>query len=157
MAYEEVSFPSHDGLKLLGWFLPAKVPSTVTLIVQHGLGSNAGDMLMNSLCLAGKAGGTVSISIFAAMEEVKATSRPWGRLELRDLESAIAFLKRTKPEATRRLGIYGHSLGAAVAIVGAARHPELEAVIAESPFSRASCYGGRALPGSFTGSRRFRL
>src|ERR1019366_1053597 len=41
-------------------------------------------------------------------------------------------------EASRRLGIYGHSLGAAVAIVGAARHPDIEAVVAESPFSRTS-------------------
>jgi fermentation-respiration switch protein FrsA (DUF1100 family) len=61
-----------------------------------------------------------------------------GPLELRDLETAIAYLKKTKPDETRRLGIYGHSLGAAVAIVGAARHPELEAVIAESPFCRTT-------------------
>ncbi|HVO33255.1 MAG TPA: alpha/beta hydrolase, partial [Elusimicrobiota bacterium] len=36
------------------------------------------------------------------------------------------------------LGIYGHSLGAAVAIVGAVQHAEIEAVAAESPFSNLS-------------------
>ena len=59
-----------------------------------------------------------------------------GPLELKDLESALAFIKKEKPEETRRLAIYGHSLGAAVAIVGAASHAELEGVAAESPFTR---------------------
>jgi fermentation-respiration switch protein FrsA (DUF1100 family) len=51
------------------------------------------------------------------------------------LDGAIQFLKKEKPDAAKRLAIYGHSLGAAVAIVGAAQHPELEAVAAESPFA----------------------
>src|SRR5262245_7440246 len=51
--YEDVSFPSHDGLKLTGWFVPARTPSDQTILVLHGLGSNAGDMLLNTLCLAG--------------------------------------------------------------------------------------------------------
>jgi pimeloyl-ACP methyl ester carboxylesterase len=153
LAYEEVSFPSHDGLKLIAWFLPAKIPrhtsgggppsgvadpSAVTLIVQHGLGSNAGDMLMNTLCLAREGRWNLFYLNFRGHGGSEGRLTSLGPLELRDLESAITFLKRTKPEETRRLGIYGHSLGAAVAIVGAARHPELEAVIAESPFSRAS-------------------
>ena len=50
LAYEEVSFQSYDHLKLTGWFLPARVASDVTLIILHGLGSNAGDMLLNVLC-----------------------------------------------------------------------------------------------------------
>src|SRR5262249_29484713 len=59
-----------------------------------------------------------------------------GPLELKDFECALAYLKKSKPEETKRLGIYGHSLGASVAIVAAASHPELEAVAAESPFAR---------------------
>jgi pimeloyl-ACP methyl ester carboxylesterase len=137
LAYEEVSFPSHDGLKLIGWFLPAKVPSMMTLIIQHGLGSNAGDMLMNTLCLARQGRWNLFYLNFRGHGGSEGHLTSLGPLELRDLECAIAFLKRTKPEATQRLGIYGHSLGAAVAIVGAARHAELEAVVAESPFSRA--------------------
>ena len=49
--YEEVRFPSEDGLQLTGWFVPAKNPSSITIIVQHGVGSNHGDMLLNTVCL----------------------------------------------------------------------------------------------------------
>jgi len=50
--FEAASFESFDHLKLTGWFLPARNPSPVTLVVLHGLGSNAGDMLLNTVCLA---------------------------------------------------------------------------------------------------------
>jgi pimeloyl-ACP methyl ester carboxylesterase len=143
LAHEEVSFTSHDGLKLTGWFLPARSPSPVTLIVLHGLGSNAGDMLLNTLCLA--RAGTWNLFYFNFRGHADSQGRltSVGPLELRDLECALAFIKQAKPEATRRLGIYGHSLGGAVAIVGAARHPELEAIIAESPFASATVTIGR--------------
>jgi len=158
LAYEDVSFPSHDGLKLNGWFLPATRPvplmtddsshelssvingtsSSVTLLILHGLGSNAGDMMMNTLCLARQGRWNLFYLNFRGHGGSEGRLTSLGPLELRDLECAMAHLKQTKPDETRRLGIYGHSLGAAVAIVGAARHSDLEAVIAESPFSRVS-------------------
>jgi pimeloyl-ACP methyl ester carboxylesterase len=136
LASEEVSFKSHDGLKLTGWFLPAKNPSNVTILVLHGLGSNAGDMLLNTLCLARTGRWNLFLFNFRGHADSEGHLTSLGPLELKDLESALAFVKAAKPEATQRLAIYGHSLGASVAIVGAARHPELEAVAAESPFAR---------------------
>ena len=135
LAWEEVSFLSHDKLKLTGWFVPALAPSEVTIIVVHGLGSNAGDMLLNTLCLTHGPWNLFFFN-FRGHADSQGHLTSLGPLELKDLESALSFVKAAKPEATRRLGIYGHSLGAAVAIVGAARHPELLAVAAESPFVR---------------------
>jgi len=138
LAYEEVSFRSHDGLRLTGWFLPARPPSRVTLIVLHGLGSNAGDMLLNTLCLARAGKWNLFYFNFRGHAGSEGRLTSLGPLELKDLESATAFIRKAKPEATHRLGLYGHSLGGAVAIVGAAHHPEFEAVIAESPFASAA-------------------
>ena len=135
LAYEDVHFQSHDGLKLTGWFLPAPSPSEKTIIIQHGLGSNAGDMLLNTLCLARTGLWNLFYYNFRGHADSEGHLTSLGPLELKDLESAMAFIKEAKPEATRRLAIYGHSLGGAVAIVGAARHSELEAVAAESPFT----------------------
>jgi len=143
LAHEDVSFTSHDGLKLTGWFLPARSPSTVTLVVLHGLGSNAGDMLLNTLGLARAGAWNLFYLNFRGHADSQGRLTSLGPLELRDLESALAFMKKAKPEAMRRLGIYGHSLGGAVAIVGASRHPEFEAVIAESPFATAEGTIGR--------------
>ena len=49
--YERVQFPSIRGVELTGWWIPADKASPVAVIVQHGIGSNAGDMLPSSLCL----------------------------------------------------------------------------------------------------------
>jgi fermentation-respiration switch protein FrsA (DUF1100 family) len=133
--HEDVSFLSHDGLKLTGWFIPANSPSPVTLLVLHGLGSNAGDMLLNTLCLARRGTWNLFYFNFRGHADSQGQLTSLGPLELKDMESALAYIRQAKPEATRRLGIYGHSLGGAVAIAGAAKYPELEAVIAESPFA----------------------
>ncbi len=137
LAYEPVSFKSFDGLTLTGWFIPSKEASDTTLIVLHGLGSNTGDMLLNVLCLARAGSWNLFLFNFRGHSDSEGRLTSIGPLELRDFESALEYLKRAKPEAARRLGLYGHSLGASVAIVGAARHPEIAAVVAESPFTRA--------------------
>ncbi len=51
------------------------------------------------------------------------------------MHSALKWLKENKSQESRRLAVYGHSLGAAVAIVGASEHPEIEGVTAESSFA----------------------
>lgn len=133
--YESLSFLSHDGLKLTGWFVPSKNPSPLTLVVLHGIGSNAGDMILNTVCLMKENRWNLFYINFRGHADSEGTRTSLGPLELKDFESAMTFIKNQKPEATRRLAVYGHSLGAAVAIVAAARHPELEAVAAEDPFS----------------------
>jgi uncharacterized protein len=138
-SYEDVSFRTQDGLTLKGWFVPAGGgPSPVTLIIHHGLGSNAGDKLENTACLQRTGKWNLFYFDMRGHGASEGEYNSLGPLELRDLESAIAYLREHKPAAARHLGIYGHSLGAAVAIIGAARHPELEAVAAESSFARAS-------------------
>lgn len=136
--YEPVSFHSPDGFRLTGWFVPAAALSSVTLIILHGVGSNAGDMLLNTACLQRHGSWNLFYFNFRGHADSEGNRTSLGPLELRDLGSALRFLKAHKPESCRRLGIYGHSLGAAVAIKGAAEHPEIEAVAAESPFSSIS-------------------
>jgi fermentation-respiration switch protein FrsA (DUF1100 family) len=137
-AFEDVSFPSADGVKLTGWFIPATTPSSTTLIVQHGVGSNHGDMLPNTACLHREGRWNLLYFNFRGHGDSEGRVTSLGPLELRDLQGALAFLKEHKPQASQRIGIYGHSLGAAVALVGAARFSELAAVVAESSFASIS-------------------
>ena len=136
LAYEEMSFMSHDGLRLTAGFFPPRESSDVTLIILHGLGSNAGDMLLNRCVWLVKGNG---ISFYVNFRGHGGSEGPYHiawALGIERFGKRLAFLKAAKPKESRRLGIYGHSLGAAVAIVAAARHPEFEAVVVESPFSR---------------------
>jgi fermentation-respiration switch protein FrsA (DUF1100 family) len=136
--FEPVTFTSFDGLRLAGWFIPADQPSNVTIVVQHGLGSNAGDMILNTACLRNRGRWNLFYFNFRGHDGSEGHRTSLGPLELEDMTSALRFLKEKYPAQTERLAIYGHSMGAAVAIVGAARFPELEAVAAESPFSYIS-------------------
>lgn len=53
--------------------------------------------------------------------------------ELRDFDAALNYALARVPNA--RLGAIGFSMGAAVAVQGAARRPEVRAVVADSPFA----------------------
>lgn len=134
-AYERVSFKSFDGLTLTGWFVPADSPSEFTVMVQHGLASNAGDMLSNTACLRNGGKWNLFYYNFRGHADSQGQRTSLGPLELRDMESALKWLKDNKSKESRRLAVYGHSLGAAVAIVAAGSHPEIEGVAAESPFA----------------------
>lgn len=134
--FETFTFSSLDGLKLSGWFVPSDKPSDATIVVVHGKGSNAGDMLLNTRAL--RDGGSWNLFYFDLRghgnSEGKITSL--GPLERLDLEAALAHLKKTWPDKCKRLAIYGHSLGAAVSIIVTATHPEVMGLLIESPFAR---------------------
>lgn len=136
LPFEDVTFESKDHLKLAGWFIPAKVKTDATIVVLHGLGSNAGDMLLNVLALASAGQWNLFLFNFRGHADSEGNRTSLGPLELGDLDAALAFVREKYPPETRRLGIYGHSLGAAVSVVGAARHPEIGTVLVESPFAR---------------------
>lgn len=133
--YEKVRFPSIRNVELTGWWIPADKPSPVTIIVQHGIGSNAGDMLPSSVCLRNDGAWNLFYYNFRGHGDSSGRHTSLGPLELEDMRRAVAFVRARWPNATQRLGLYGHSLGAAVAIVGAAEMPEIEGVIAENSFS----------------------
>lgn len=135
-AFEEVSFLSHDGLNLRGWFLPAPQASESTILVLHGLGSNGGDMIPNIRGLYERGLWNLFLYDFRGHGTSEGTMTSLGPLELADFRVATRFVREKWPAHSRRLAVYGHSLGGAIAIMGAAENRELEVVAAESPFAR---------------------
>ncbi len=59
----------------------------------------------------------------------------WGSLERYDLIAAAKFLGRAHKLPLSRIGLYGESLGASIALQAAAIIPSFAFVIADSPFS----------------------
>jgi uncharacterized protein len=133
--YEDVSFAAADGIPLSGWFLPAASGSDACVIICHGYGANKGDVLMHTVFLNKKNGYNLFYFDFRNHGDSGGTFTSLGAYEARDLDAAIDYLKKEKPAQSRRLGIYGLSMGAAVALSVTARRPELEAIVAESAFS----------------------
>jgi fermentation-respiration switch protein FrsA (DUF1100 family) len=133
--WQELSFLSADGLRLAAWLLPPD-PSRdgATVILLHGARTNRKEMLPQAEMLH-RHGYGVLLYDHRAHGQSEGTVSTLGYAEVEDLRGAVAFL-RSRPEVNAaRIGVLGHSLGGAVAIRGAARIPEIRAVVAEGAYT----------------------
>ncbi len=128
--YEEVSFTTADGIKLAGWYLPAQIEKAKTIILLHGYPADKGNILP-AFSFLNK---TYNLLLFdfryLGQSEGKYTTA--GAKEVEDLLAAIRFLK-TKD--INQVGVWGFSMGGAVALMTAPRAPEIKAIVSESSYA----------------------
>ncbi|MBI4425220.1 MAG: alpha/beta fold hydrolase [Elusimicrobia bacterium] len=132
LGYETFRVRTSDGLELVGWLIAAAEPTDRTLLLLHGWGDNKGDLLTHTHYLS-KRFNLVYLDHRNHGESAGVLSTI-GCLESRDVEAALEHLKRERPRWRERLGVFGLSMGAAIAVWAAARHPELRCVAVEAPF-----------------------
>jgi uncharacterized protein len=134
LPYEEVTFPTADGLALGGWFVPAEQPDAPAIVyapaTRHD--QRSGLSLVPAFHEAG-----YHILLFSyrgqGRSEGKKGAFTYGQAESRDVDAAVRFLHEVK--GIGRVGLIGHSAGAASAVLSAARTPEVGAVVAVAPFN----------------------
>jgi uncharacterized protein len=136
---EDVWFEVAAGERVHGWFLRAPLqPAFATVLFCHG---NDGNLTNVSWVAEKLSQRNLNVLIF--------DYRGYGRSEgtvrdepglYADTEAARNYLIRERGVQTSMLVLYGQSLGAAVAINDASRHP-CKALIVESGFSSASDMG----------------
>ncbi len=125
---ESITFESEDGIRLAGWYTPPHNGAVIILL--HGYGGNRLGSVGYAEMLT-RAGYGALLYDERASGESGGTRRSFGWEDAPDVGAAIAYL-RSRPElSTARLGIGGCSMGAQIALQGAARYPELEAVWAD--------------------------
>lgn len=139
LAYEALSLDTEDGLRLAAWYVPPVAPTPPgarkpALVLVHGLGSHRGGLLPLARDLARRGYGLLLFDL-RAHGESEGQASTLGLLEVRDVRAAVRFLQARPDVDPTRLGIYGQSLGAAVAIMAAADLPALKAVAADSGFA----------------------
>ena len=134
--YSEVQFKSCDGLILKGWSA-VQDDSVPTIILCHGLGTNRSDMLIFASFLH-KAGWNLFLFDFRGHGESQGKVTSFGYLEQRDLAGAIQYLDSRSDLVDHRYGVFGISMGAAVAVLEAAQNPKIQAVAADSCFASLS-------------------
>lgn len=134
LPYEEVAFPTTDGLMLRGWFIPAEQPDAPAIIYAPATGHDqrSGLSLVPAFHRAG-----YHVLLFSyrghALSDGQKGAFTYGDAESRDVDAAVRFLSEVK--GIRHIGLIGHSVGAASAILSAARNPEVGAVVAVAPFN----------------------
>jgi uncharacterized protein len=131
LKFEAVRLPL-NGDQLAGWWVPSKLPHAPTLLYLHG---NAGNVSANVDQVRRLAGTGLSIFIFDYRGYGESTGGPpRKRLISEDAERAWTYLVRERRIQPSEVVIYGHSLGGAVGIDLASRHPDAGALITEGAF-----------------------
>jgi dipeptidyl aminopeptidase/acylaminoacyl peptidase len=137
--YEEVKFPTDKGRMLYGWFLPQPLQERRVIVTAHGHRGRKEDLLGISTFLW-KAGFNVLMFDCRAhgAGREKGELMSLGTYELEDFQAANKYIHKRFAEEGRGeaiVGAFGASLGAAVALVAAARDERIKAIWADSSFT----------------------
>ena len=138
LAFEDVWFPTSDGAKLNGWLVRA-ADARFTLLWFHGNAGNISHRVDNIKYLHRYLASPLCPNIF--IFDYRGYGRSEGSLSdlseeatYRDGDGALAYLRGRQDLAHTKLVYFGRSLGAAIAVELARRHPPA-GMILETPFT----------------------
>lgn len=128
-----VQFATADGVQLSGWYVPP--PEGKTVLLRHGSGSTAEDVLEQARVLVGNGYGVLATDARGhGLSQGAAMDFGWRGTE--DIDAALAFLS-SQPEVDQsRIAVIGLSMGGEEAIGAAGALPEIAAVVAEGATAR---------------------
>ncbi|OGO51129.1 MAG: hypothetical protein A2148_07190, partial [Chloroflexi bacterium RBG_16_68_14] len=142
---EEVSFPSRDGTRLAGWFIPARTAAPAPAVVlSHGWARSRAELLPHANFLH-RAGFAVLAFDYRHRGKSGGDAITLGLRERGDLLGALDALSARPEVDAGRLGVLGMSMGAVVAILVAAHDQRVRAVVAECPYATQEAIMARAL------------
>ncbi len=132
IAWEDVHIPTaNEERPLAGWWFPR--PETDRVIIGcTGYRGSKSDLIGIGSALW-RAGFNVLLFDYHGHGAHRGTPVTLAYRELHDFFAALDYTQRRMPHA--RIGVLGFSMGAAIAILGAAARPEVRVVVADSPFA----------------------
>ncbi len=135
LPWQTIRIPTVRGRTLHAWYMPPRGATPASAVaVLHGWGGNAETMLPLAapLHLAGH-----GVLLFDARCHGSSDDDDFASLPrfAEDLEHALDWLARQPEVDARRLAAIGHSVGAAAALLVAARRPALSAIVSLAAFA----------------------
>jgi fermentation-respiration switch protein FrsA (DUF1100 family) len=129
--WEDVRIPTNGHDTIAGWWLPRPTSNQV-VVVCYGYRNRRADMLGVGAALW-RHGFNVLLFDYHGHGEHAGSRVTLGYRELEDALAAIRYTCNRLPGA--HLGLVGYSMGAAIAIMAAARDTRVEVIVADSPFA----------------------
>jgi alpha/beta superfamily hydrolase len=135
LPYDDVSFPTEDGVMLSGWYIPSDNGAAVVLV--HGAGSTRSGVLDHAVLLARHGYG-------ALLFDARGHGRSGGRaMDLgwygdEDIAAAVSFLEGQPDVTDGRIAAVGLSMGGEAAIGAAAQDERIRAVVGEGVTGRTA-------------------
>ena len=134
--FEELTLEASDGVVIAAWFVP-QPQANATVLFCHGNAGNISDRL-HSIQVLHELG--YNVLIFDYRGFGRSTGSPSESGTYLDADAAWRWLVETRGEPAERVVILGRSLGGAVAIELAGRHPPA-ALVVESTFTSLADIG----------------
>ena len=134
LAAESVTLTTADGVSLAAWLVPAapaRAPAeTPVVVLLHGYPASKSDLLP----IAGALHPELAVLLvdFRYFGDSGGRATTLGFRERADLRAAVNLLAA---RGYTRIGVFGYSLGGAVALLGAAEDARIRAVAAWAPFA----------------------
>jgi pimeloyl-ACP methyl ester carboxylesterase len=149
LKFKEVHIPSGSGAEqgdLFGWWLPAENADAPTLLYLHGNDKN-----ISASTDLDRAARMRGMGYNLLMVDYRGYGKSTGGYPseakvYEDADASWNYLIKQQSSDPKRTFIYGHSLGGAIAIELAKRHPEAAGLIAESNFTTMADMGQRQFP-----------
>lgn len=131
MEYEDVYFRTEDNINLRGWWIPKNNGlGEKTIVLLHGYPADKGDILPAFSFLHD--GYNLFLFDFRYLGQSGGRYSTAGVLEQEDLLAALRYLKSRGINET---GVWGFSMGAAVALVIASDVHEIKAIVSEASYA----------------------
>jgi uncharacterized protein len=145
LAFEDVTFPTPDGVELSGWFMPGSNRAAVMLLHGGGGASNRTSVLSQARVLVDHG---YSVLAFDARGHGRSggDGMDWGWYGDLDMAGAINFLESRPEVDPGRLAAVGLSMGGEQAMTAAASDPRIKAVVAEGATHRVLADDDAFLP-----------
>ncbi|MBA7676701.1 hypothetical protein ES703_84945 [subsurface metagenome] len=141
LPFEDVYFPTADGVMLHGWFVPGQ--QGITLLWCHGNAGNISYRLDNLKLLHDKL--ALNIFIFDYRGYGRSQGKPSEEGTYRDAEAALAYLRTRQDIDQDAIVFFGRSLGGAIAVDLASKYQCL-GLILESTFASMVGWMSRSFP-----------
>lgn len=129
--YENITIKTGDGIELSAWFLPSQKENAKTIILLHGYPADKSNILPALSFLAENY--NLFLFDFRYLGQSRGEYSTAGAKEVEDLLVAIHYLKSRN---INNIGVWGFSMGGAVALMTAPNAPEIKAIVSESSYAR---------------------
>ncbi len=132
LPFEEIAFRTEDGLKIRGWFIPARTPTEHTVIAYHGIDDNRGSYVrQGQVAMLNPYVNQLVVDI-RNQGDSEGDRTTFGFHEGKDVQAAYRYLQ---DRGINSAMVYGMSLGGATAIRGAAIVPQLKGCIDDCTYA----------------------
>lgn len=134
-----VNLKTRDGVSIKGFFLPGKETQGRTVVFCHEIGAGAASFQKYVYFLRDNGFNVFTFDFRGhglSGNSEGYVPRQWPtNYELKDLSAVFRYLQKNKEVDAKRIGLFGVSKGAGTALVGAARYPDVKAVVSDGAFS----------------------